>query len=234
MNYQSIYMCERAQKVDYITYCLNKGMIPNALIISRAHNELRGKIIDIHFDHASDEVYPAIYVTVILESETERKLDPAINSLYGLSVIKTAMLCEEIETRKIKVSIDDIFAFYIKDETKLEEKTMTDKEKFTPKRINFRSKKGCYYTDVLWFDGTVTVVKLKENEDFDEYTAFCAALAKKIFGSSNSVNTIVKKKTCYPLNKKQKKSIERKEDMPMAKEFMSELDKAFENLHKYK
>lgn len=86
---------------------------------------------------------------------------------------------------------------------------MTNKEKFTPKRINFRSKKGCFYTDVLWSDGTVTVVKLKENEDFDEYTAFCAALAKKIFGSTNAVNTIVKKTACYPLTKAQKKSIGR-------------------------
>lgn len=87
---------------------------------------------------------------------------------------------------------------------------MTDKEKFTPKRINFRFKKGCYYTDVLWSDGTVTVVKLKENEDFDEYTAFCAALAKKIFGSSNSVNTIVKKKACYPLSKNRRNLLREK------------------------
>lgn len=29
----------------------------------------------------------------------------------------------------------------------------------TPKRINFREKKNNYYTDVLWEDGTVTVVK---------------------------------------------------------------------------
>ena len=79
----------------------------------------------------------------------------------------------------------------------------------TPKRINFRSKKDNYYTDVLWADGTVTVVKLKENEDFDEHAAFCAALAKKIFGSSNAVNTIVKKTACYPLTKAQKKSVGR-------------------------
>ena len=79
----------------------------------------------------------------------------------------------------------------------------------TPKRINFRSKKDNYYTDVLWADGTVTVVKLKENEDFDEHTAFCAALAKKVFGSTNAVNTIVKKTACYPLTKAQKKSVGR-------------------------
>ena len=209
MNYQSTYMCERAQKVDYIMYCLNKGMFPSALIISRAHNKLRGKIIDIRSEYTIDEAYPDIYVMVILESETDRKLDPAINSFYSLSVTKMTMPYEEMGTRKIEVSIDDIAAFYLKDETKLEEKTMTDKEKFTPKRINFRSKKDEYYTDVLWADGTVTVVKLKENDDFDEHTAFCAALAKKIFGSSNAVNTIVKNTSCYPLTKAQKKSVGR-------------------------
>lgn len=203
---------ERAQKVDYIMYCLNKGMFPSALIISRTlskYYKLRGKIIDIRSEYTSDEAYPAIYVTAILESETDKKLDPAINSFYGLSVTKMAMLRKKMETRKIEVSIDDIAAFYLKDETKLEEKTMTDKEKFTPKRINFRCKKGNYYTDVLWADGTVTVVKLKENEDFDEHTAFCAALAKKVFGSTNAVNTIVKKTACYPLTKAQKKSVGR-------------------------
>lgn len=84
---------------------------------------------------------------------------------------------------------------------------------FTPKRINFRMKKGNYYTDVLWEDGTVTVVKLRDGEDFDEYSAFCAALAKKVFGSTNAVNTIVKKTACYPLTKAQKKNVERKEEV---------------------
>ena len=207
MNYQSIYMRERSKKVDYILYCLNKATFPSALIISKTHNKLRGKIIDIRSEHTIDEVYPAIYVTAILESEMDGKLDPAIKSFYGLSVTK--MLGREMGIRKIEVSIDDIVAFYLKDETKLEEKIMTDKEKFTPKRINFRCKKGNYYTDVLWADGTVTVVKLKENEDFDEHTAFCAALAKKVFGSTNAVNNIVEKTACYPLTKAQKKSVGR-------------------------
>ena len=97
-----------------------------------------------------------------------------------------------------------------KENTEMKEfKDFCDRAHFTPKRINFRKKNDDYYTDVLWADGTVTVVKLKENEDFDEHTAFCAALAKKVFGSTNAVNTIVKKTACYPLTKAQKKSIGR-------------------------
>lgn len=201
MNYSIIYMHERAKKVDYILDCLNKGMFPSALIISRTYNKLRGKIININFEYVYDEVYPAISVTMISESEMVRKsvIGTEINSFYDVNS----------DSNGFEVSIDDIAAFYLKDETKLEEKTMTDKEKFTPKRINFRSKNDEYYTDVLWADGTVTVVKLKENEDFDEYTAFCAALAKKVFGSTNAVNNIVKKTACYPLTKAQKKSIGR-------------------------
>lgn len=87
---------------------------------------------------------------------------------------------------------------------------MKEAKAVTPKRINFRKKNDNYYTDVLWEDGTVTVVKLREGEDFDEYAAFCAALAKKVFGSTNAVNNIVKKTACYPLTKAQKKSIGRR------------------------
>lgn len=86
---------------------------------------------------------------------------------------------------------------------------VNNKLQFIPKRINFRKKNDNYYTDILWEDGTVTVVKLREGEDFDEYAAFCAALAKKVFGSTNAVNNIIKKTACYPLTKAQKKSIGR-------------------------
>ena len=86
---------------------------------------------------------------------------------------------------------------------------MKEAKAVTPKRINFRKKNDDYYTDVLWEDGTVTVVKLREGEDFDEYAAFCAALAKKVYRSTNAVNNIVKKTACYPLTKAQKKSVGR-------------------------
>ena len=99
------------------------------------------------------------------------------------------------------------------EENMKEVKGVDNKLAFIPKRINFRKKKGNYYTDVLWEDGTVTVVKLRDGEDFDEYAAFCAALAKKVFGSTNAVNTIVKKTACYPLTKAQKKNVERKEEV---------------------
>lgn len=109
-----------------------------------------------------------------------------------------------------KISIYDLELYTEKETRKMKEvKGVNNKLVFIPKRINFRMKKGNYYTDVLWEDGTVTVVKLRDGEKFDEYAAFCAALAKKVFGSTNAVNAIVKKTACYPLTKAQKKSIGR-------------------------
>lgn len=46
-------------------------------------------------------------------------------------------------------------------------------------------------TIVFWNDGTKTVVKRGENEKFNKYTAFCAALAKKMYGNNSRVNKIV-------------------------------------------
>ena len=109
-----------------------------------------------------------------------------------------------------EISVYDLELYEEKENNKMKEfKDVCDRAHFTPKRINFRMKNDNYYTDVLWADGTVTVVKLKENEDFDEHTAFCAALAKKVFGSTNAVNNIVEKTACYPLTKAQKKSVGR-------------------------
>lgn len=38
-------------------------------------------------------------------------------------------------------------------------------------------------TVVYWADGTKTVVKCKDGERFDQYYGFCAALAKKVYGT---------------------------------------------------
>lgn len=45
---------------------------------------------------------------------------------------------------------------------------------------------------VFWEDGEKTVVRRHESEPYDKYTAFCAALAIKIFGSNTEVNRIVR------------------------------------------
>lgn len=50
-------------------------------------------------------------------------------------------------------------------------------------------------TIVFWNDGTKTIVKLPEGDKPDDYSAFTAALAKKIFGSNSKVKKVIKTKT---------------------------------------
>ena len=58
----------------------------------------------------------------------------------------------------------------------------------TPKNIF----KNGLYTTVLWADVTKTIVKRGEDEPDDEYSAFTAALARKIYGTNSAVKRIVR------------------------------------------
>ena len=58
---------------------------------------------------------------------------------------------------------------------------------YTPKKI-IRSGD---VTVVIWLDGSKTIVR-RDPEDADNlHTAFCAALAKKIFGSNTAVKKVI-------------------------------------------
>lgn len=46
-------------------------------------------------------------------------------------------------------------------------------------------------TVVFWQDNTTTAVRCGESEPYDDYTAFCAALAKKIFGNNSSLKRTI-------------------------------------------
>jgi len=54
-------------------------------------------------------------------------------------------------------------------------------------------KKGGLYTTVKWNDGTYTTVKASEDDESENspYMAFCAALAKKLYGSNSAVHRAV-------------------------------------------
>lgn len=66
---------------------------------------------------------------------------------------------------------------------------MTDAS--TPKKIL----KSGRVTVVLWKDGGKTVVKRSPDEPDNEYNAFCAALAKRMYGSNNAIKKIIERKT---------------------------------------
>lgn len=62
---------------------------------------------------------------------------------------------------------------------------------FTPNRIL----KSGNATVVFWKDGSKTVVKLPKGETPDDYEAFTAALAIKIFGSNSKLKKVIKNMT---------------------------------------
>jgi len=77
---------------------------------------------------------------------------------------------------------------------------------YIPKRIIYNDPA----TVVFWKDGTKTVVKRAPNEVSNHYTAFCAALAKKIFETNSHVNRIVKSGECIEKKTVVKKQEEKK------------------------
>ena len=46
-------------------------------------------------------------------------------------------------------------------------------------------------TIIIWSDGTKTMVKCAEGQQFDRYSGFCACVCKKLFGSSSEVKRIM-------------------------------------------
>ena len=61
------------------------------------------------------------------------------------------------------------------------------KNKIIPKKIIYNGPA----TIVFWNDGTKTIVKRSEKDTDNKYNAFCAALAKKIYGSNSKITSIV-------------------------------------------
>ena len=61
-------------------------------------------------------------------------------------------------------------------------------------------------TVVFWTDGTKTVVKCAEGTKYDEYAAFCIALAKKIYGNNSALKRAINNHARYS----KKRQIEKK------------------------
>ena len=64
-----------------------------------------------------------------------------------------------------------------------------------PKKIIYNESKGV--TVVLWEDGTKTIVKCSENNQRDIYNAYCAAFAKKCYGTNSALKREIDKLTVY-------------------------------------
>lgn len=81
--------------------------------------------------------------------------------------------------------------------------------------------KNGLYTTVMWSDSTKTIVKRGEDEPDDEYTAFTAALAKKLYGSTSAVKRIAEMTKVQ--SKKYKAPVEKKNALGLTKEEMQKV-----------
>lgn len=72
----------------------------------------------------------------------------------------------------------------------LSKTTFTSKESYTVSRIL----KSGPYTHVFWEDGTKTTVRRSPDEPDNDYAAFTAALAIKMYGSNSALKRMLKQK----------------------------------------
>ena len=71
-----------------------------------------------------------------------------------------------------------------------------EKDKEMGKAKNLEPTKIIYSypaTIVFWNDGTKTVVKCSDHDYWDNYHGFCAALAKKMFGTNSHLKKMIEK-----------------------------------------
>lgn len=67
----------------------------------------------------------------------------------------------------------------------------------TPRKVIFSGPK----TIVIWEDGTKTIVGCAKDQEYDEYAGFCAALAKKIFGTTAKAKRMMNKNKKVDISK---------------------------------
>ena len=78
-----------------------------------------------------------------------------------------------------------------------------------PKKVIFSGPK----TIVIWNDDTKTIVSQSDNDIYDEYGAFCAAVTKKIFGSTRHAKKVLDETTSEPPKKGSKNEEKSFEDI---------------------
>lgn len=125
-----------------------------------------------------------------------------LNTAYGSSACKAIQKMMEAEKMRYK----DYVRYYKSDvETteKLEHRVAGALGRIpTPKRIivNEESK----VTVVLWEDGDKTIVRMCELDEYDPYAAYCAAFAKKCYGTNSKLKKTIERLTVYQESKPKK------------------------------
>lgn len=142
---------------------------------------------------------------------TVRWFDPYYGTNHEFAISAWDIDIVEWEVEKMKKEKKDVKSAY---PDLPRERLCTKTFAICPNRIYYYDNN---YTTVLWNDGTRTTVKLSDDDIYDEYSAFCAALAKRIYGSNSKIKKIIKTQGRFPLSKEEKKARkkERKERAEM-------------------
>ena len=101
--------------------------------------------------------------------------------------VKVEILCDDPLLRSYKITAHDgpLHSGNI-------EQTKQETNPYSVRSIQFNKNKNV--TTVIWEDGSITMVKKKEEDPWDEQAAFCAALAKKVYGSTSKVKKMIEEK----------------------------------------
>lgn len=99
-----------------------------------------------------------------------------------------------------------------------------DRNSIIPKRIWFNEHDGKFYTTVEWEDGTKTTVGEENKEHASQYGGFTAALAKRMFGTGNSIYLM--NKAIDKTNEKKKLREQQREQERIQKQKKREADAA--------
>ena len=134
--------------------------------------------------------------STICTSDCTGTINLTLPSKYILDIDKAAM--ENEATKKLSETAKKIMT---DTDTYFKDYTYHAYNRYIPKRIIYNDPA----TVVFWKDGTKTVVKRAPNEVSNHYTAFCAALAKKIFETNSHVNRVVKSGECIEKKKPEPK-----------------------------
>lgn len=94
---------------------------------------------------------------------------------------------------------------------------LSKKRTTLPGIIHVQFNKESGHTTIVWDDDTSTTVGCAEGSEFEEYVGFCAAVAKKLFGSTSAVKKLIEDKDVDAARKR--KTRERDERIRQQQEF---------------
>lgn len=148
------------------------------------------------------------------------QLDFELEGIYGLTVK------DFMDKANKKAKIEDYYSyisnkpnsFTISNERRNGKGIEKDMQKFTPKKVIYSGGK----TIVIWPDNSKTIVSCGDGDQYDEYTGFCTALAKKIFGTTSAAKRAMNKNKKVDISK----SLEEVDYEALKKSIQNELSSA--------